>query len=63
MAAQFSPVAILSDSDFDHFHALVGDHPVLGHQEGFEDYRVRLIQARDVLAHAYAFSLHNKEKW
>ena len=63
MAAQFSPVAILSDSDFDHFHALVGDHPVLGHLEGFEDYRVRLIQACDILADAYEFSSYNKENW
>ncbi|MCY4523303.1 MAG: DUF4856 domain-containing protein [Halobacteriovoraceae bacterium] len=63
MAAQFSPTAILSDSDFDYFHKLVGNHPILGHQKGFAEYREQLIKAREVLTDAYKFSQHNKENW
>ena len=66
LALQFNPVGILSENDFERFHALVGDRPALHHQgeRAFKDYRDRrLYTARDVLALAYRFSDSNKEQW
>jgi hypothetical protein len=63
MAAQFSPVAIMSISDFEKFHELVGDKPALLTQgkEAFEQYRKNLLAARLILKKAYGISSKNIE--
>lgn len=65
LAFQFSPVAILSDTDFDRFHQLVGDFPVLATAvpRAKLAYLQNLVAARELLASAYGFSAMTTENW
>jgi hypothetical protein len=57
MAFQFSPVATMTDSDFDQLHLFLGDKPAL-HSQGqvnFEAYKTRLSSARSILMNTYSF--------
>lgn len=57
LAFQFSPVATMTDSDFDQLHILVGDKPALHSQgqEKFDAYKVKLQKARTILMNTYSF--------
>lgn len=57
LAFQFSPVSIMTDSEFDQLHALLGDKPAL-HKNGLEkvaNYKVQLETARASLQRIYSF--------
>lgn len=65
LAAQFSPTAILTDTDFDQVHRLMGQAPVLP-QNGIpanKAYQADLLKARDILQKAYKFSTANVVNW
>jgi len=64
-AFQFSPTAILSDSDFDKVHSLMGDKPVLPNADAaaVAKYKADLMQARDILGKAYNFDSENVRNW
>jgi len=63
LAAQFSPVAILSLEDFKKFQALVGDKPALLNKGAaqFSQYKKDLKAAREILRKAYGLSSKNAE--
>jgi hypothetical protein len=63
LAAQFSPTAILSDSDFDQVHQLMRSKPVLPHSSGVDQYKKDLLAARKILQNAYNFSSENVNNW
>ena len=63
LAAQFNPSSILSDENFDRIHLLMGDHPILGHEKEFDDYKGQLLEARNIFASPYKFAKYNVENW
>lgn len=65
LAFQFSPVSSLSDEQFDEFHDLVADKPVLGSAgtDSLSSYRKDLLSARSILKTAFGFSAANVEGW
>ena len=65
LAFQFSPVSSLSDEDFDRFHELVADKPVLGAagSSAMSTYKQQLLEARSILQAAFLFSDSNVEGW
>ncbi|OUR96951.1 hypothetical protein A9Q84_11485 [Halobacteriovorax marinus] len=57
LSFQFSPVATMTDADFDKLHLLVGDKPAL-HSQGaakFTAYKASLVKARKLLQSTYSF--------
>ena len=65
MALQFSPIAMLSDADFDKVHALIGDKPVLpsASKDEVQTYQAQLMEARLLLQNAYKFNPVNAQNW
>lgn len=62
LSFQFSPVALMSDTQFDQLHTLLGDKPVL-HKNGLESvqqYRKDLTAARGLLQNVYSFPASSK---
>ena len=58
---QFNPNSLLSASQFEQFHDLVGTAPVLSiaSPADIDAYKVALVDARDILAEAYSFDSGN----
>ncbi|QDG53064.1 DUF4856 domain-containing protein [Persicimonas caeni] len=58
LGLQFNPHSMLSDADFEQFHTLVGDAPVLADadQADIDQYKADLIAARQLLGDAYGFA-------
>ena len=54
LGLQFNPRSPVDEATFESFHDLVGDRPVLA-LDSFEAYRAKLLDARALLADAYAF--------
>ncbi|EQC48111.1 DUF4856 domain-containing protein [Bacteriovorax sp. DB6_IX] len=65
LAFQFSPVAMMSDADFDKMHALMGDKPVLptADSAAVAKYKADLLKARDILERSYNFNKENVRNW
>ena len=63
MAFQFNPTALISAQDFDKFHALIGDKPVLMTAPASEiaQYKANLLEAKELLRKAYGFSKANTD--
>lgn len=61
MAFQFSPSSPVSNEDFIKFHNLVGDKPVLMTSElaNINEYKKKLLEARDILRDSFGFSEAN----
>jgi len=61
LGLQFNPHSLLGDADFETFHALVGDAPVLAVAGASEisDYKEDLLAARQILGTAYGFDTSN----
>jgi hypothetical protein len=55
---QFNPRSPVSDGDFEQFHTLVGDAPVLSDaaQADIDQYKADLVEARQILGDAYGFA-------
>jgi hypothetical protein len=64
-AFQFSPVSMVSDTDFDKLHALMGDKPVLPHADAaaVAKYKADLLKARDILEKSFNFDKENVRNW
>lgn len=64
LSFQFNPRSPMK-SDFERFHTLIGDAPVLSDAQEAEitAYKDKLIQARDLLKTAYAFDDANVQAW
>lgn len=65
LGLQFNPRSPLSDADFEKFHSLIGDAPVLADasEEAQKEYLVALGEARDLIAAAYDFASEDAEGW
>lgn len=65
LSFQFNPRSPLTDAQFVEFHQLVGDAPVLADAEAsvIDDYKMKLVQARDLLGQAYGFDAANVQAW
>lgn len=65
LGLQFNPTAIMSDSEFDKLHTLLGDRPVLAHADPADiaRYQQNLLEARSILAKTYGFSAINVQNW
>jgi hypothetical protein len=61
LGLQFNPASPMSAADFESFHALVGDAPVLGSASAVEiaAYQEALVEARDLLGNAYGYDSAN----
>jgi hypothetical protein len=62
LAFQFSPVSIMTDSEFDQLHTLIGDKPVL-HKNGLAkvaNYKLKLEEVRTNLQRIYSFPVSSK---
>ncbi|MCP4912542.1 MAG: DUF4856 domain-containing protein [Oligoflexia bacterium] len=64
-AFQFNPKGIMTDSQFDELHALMGEAPVLPHsnKSKVEAYKAKLLKARNLLQEVYNFSDENTQNW
>jgi len=62
---QFNPVGMMSDSDFDKLHALLGEVPVLPNSAAADvaAYKTNLMEARELLRKTYNFSDVNVQNW
>ncbi len=56
-------IAEFGEAKFVELHTLLGDKPVLGSEEDFDAYKLKLKAARDMLAEAYDFADANSENW
>ena len=58
LSFQFNPHSLLTPENFDKFHRLIGDSPVLMSADKTEinHYKKRLLQARDILKNAFNFT-------
>lgn len=65
LSFQFSPVALMTDADFDQLNSLLKDKPVLPHADpaAVEAYKNDLLQAREILRKTYNFSENNVVNW
>lgn len=65
LGLQFNPRSPLSDADFETFHSLIGDAPVLADasEEEQKEYLKALGEARDLIAAAYDFESDDAEGW
>ena len=63
LSFQFNPISLLELTQFNRFHELVGDRPVLMtvSQDEIDAYEVNLYEARDILREAFGFSESNAE--
>ena len=63
LAFQFNPTSLLNIADFEKFHLLIGDHPVLmtASQADIDKYKRDLLKARSILRNAFGFSEINTE--
>lgn len=61
LGLQFNPYSLLTDTDFNTFHSLIGDFPVLedATQDEISTYRQNLIDARTLLMESYGFDAAN----
>ncbi len=59
LSLQFNPRSPLSDIDFAELHRLVGQRPILPGEDGATAYRQALLDARALVATAYAFDAAN----
>ena len=63
LSFQFNPRSPLDAAAFQELHAKLGEAPVLPGQAGFDTYKTTLIEARDMLKTAYAFSEDDVTNW
>jgi hypothetical protein len=61
LSFQFNPRSPLSDADFEQFHTLIGDAPVLSdaEQADIDQYKADLLAARQLIGDAYGFADEN----
>lgn len=65
LAFQFNPNSPLSDDDFEEFHNLIGDAPLLegATDDELAEYEDDLLAARALLQEAYEFEAEDVENW
>jgi len=66
MAFQFHPYSSVSDEDFDLLHRLIADRPALPHQDGqvfVDQYRAKLLEARQILENSFGFKPEDTKAW
>ncbi|MFW7379871.1 MAG: DUF4856 domain-containing protein [Oligoflexus sp.] len=65
LAFQFNPYSAMSAEQFDRFHELVADKPVLmqADEASITAYKAALLEARQILQDVYGFSSENVANW
>lgn len=62
LGLQFNPHSPITDEQFEQFHTLIGDKPVLEAAD-VATYQTNLITARGIIATALSFNAENVENW
>ena len=62
LGLQFNPYSPVTDADFEQFHTLVGDAPVLesATTDEISTYKQNLVEARTILMNSYGFDAANE---
>ena len=63
LGLQFNPYSKVTDEQFEQFHQLVGNKPVLSNAADVLDYQEDLLTAREILAQALSFNAENVQNW
>ncbi|MBU2916768.1 cadherin repeat domain-containing protein [Psychrosphaera sp. F3M07] len=63
LGLQFNPYSKVTDEQFQQFHTLVADKPVLDSEDNVTAYQVNLLAARDIIETALSLDNENVQNW